>query len=464
MAKVSLIKLLSQVYPDRRDRYGFTILSNSWAVRAIKRGDCDGAKLLIDTKALDALLAAQVVLKPKVVSGRQDEYVFLVQKRIRPAVVPSEWSPTMFADAAKLILDAEKALCYKDMTVDDPHPWNVLFDEGRPYIVDMGAFNIEGTGLHHPTQMETKIWPAASVFNAFFLNAVALAAAGRGHYIRRMLTDWNPFPGSDTALLLFKSPAALLLFLQIRFRMFVFNLAWRTTKPLAPSSLKRKLKLAYLDTISRYIERMRARIVQRMSNDDTLSVDTSVRPDVIKSFMDQHSSRRLILFGANARMTAGILNGSRSARTLVVSPDEELIDVLYRSALTQLTVAVMDLRSPTPGTGPGNRWILPATERFKTEVGVFFFDLEELVIEKCLTVSELVQAARDMSDICGLIVFKKLTDEISILGRNYGQTSDCVLMACLEDNLEVFDVLNNNNREMIVSFSCGKKKQPPHDN
>jgi hypothetical protein len=163
----------------------------------------------------------------------------------------------------------------------------------------------------------------------------------------------------------------------------------------------------------------------------------------------------LLVFGAS-RITVDHIHAAATGALLVVSPDEALIDQLYQRASCRMAVAVMDLRSPTPGAGPSNRWITPAIERFRSDVGIFFFDLEELVIEKCLTVSELVQAADKLSETTALIIFTKLPADNTISGRNYGQTTDPVLLACLQQNFDGsevrFEVIYNDHREMAVTF------------
>lgn len=452
--KVSLLELLERVYPDRRDRYGYTVLSRSRAIRAIKHRDED-VRHLLESDLLDILVSVHAILPLKLVRGSQNDYVFLVQKRIQPAVAPSEWSPTMFADAALLILRAEIALCPKGLTVDDPHPWNILFDAGKPYVVDMGAFNIAGTGVHWSAKLDADIWPAANVFNALFLNVVALVAAGRGHYVRRSLTDWNPVSGSDTVLLLLKNPTTFLSFAVIRLQTIFFRWAWRLLISVGTVAQKTRLKLAYLTALDKYLGRMRSRIVRRMSVVE-LGVSLSVgATKAIGALIDRHPSRRTLVFGAN-RQTVDHIHAAATGPLLVVSPDEAVIDQLYQRAHGRMAVAVMDLRSPTPGAGPGNRWIIPAIERFRSEVGVFFFDLEELVIEKCLTVSELVQAADKLSETAALIIFTKLPANNTVSGRNYGQTTDQVLLACLQQNFDGFEVrfevIYNDHREMAIAF------------
>lgn len=462
--KLPLPEYLDRVYPDRRDRYGYTVLSRSRAIRAIKRSD-DDVRHLIESDLLDILVSAQAILPPRLVRGRQDRYVFLVQKRIQPAVAPSEWSPTMFADAALLILRAEIALCPKGLTVDDPHPWNILFDAGKPYIVDMGAFNVAGTGVHWSAKLDADIWPAANVFNALFLNVLALVAAGRGHYVRRALTDWNPVSGSDTALLLLKSPADFLSFAAIRLQTVFFRSAWRLLAPAASAAQKTRLKSAYLAALDKYLGRMRSRIVRRMPVVEPGASLSAGATSAIAALIARHPSRRTLVFGPS-RHTVDLMQAAATGPLLVVSPDEALIEQLHRRASGRMAVAVMDLRSPTPGAGPGNRWISPAIERFRSEIGVFFFDLEELVIEKCLTVSELVQAADQLSETAALVIFTKLPADNTIAGRNYGQTTDQVLLSCLQQNLEGvevrFDVIYNDHREMAVAFERRCQAQSDH--
>ena len=448
---MSLITVANRVYPDRRDRYGYTFLSRLRAVRAIKRCDDEAVRRLIDTDVLDTLVRSEVILPLRFVCGDQDEYVFLVQKRICPAIVPSEWSPMMFADAAILILRAEKALQSHGMTVDDPHPWNILFDEGKPYIIDMGAFNVLGTGVHWSADVDTDIWPAGNVFNGFFLNAVTLIAAGRAHYVRRTLTDWNPISGSDAALLLIKKPIMLFQFLSIRLHVAMFRWVWQYFSPIIAARWKRKLKSAYLAALSGYAARIRSRIIQCQAPVDVDRNISAAVTDAIPIVIDRNKSQRVLVYGAQRNAVDWIM-AAGALKLLVVSPDDTLIDSLYKSGFGGAG-AVMDLRSPTPGAGPGNRWITPAIERFKSEVGVFFFDLEEMVIEKCLTVSELIQAAHNMSSKAAIIIFGKLQRNRDISGRDYGQTTDSVLLTCLKESLGSFKIIHNDCHEMVVTFN-----------
>lgn len=461
--RVSLTEVLSRVYSDRRDRYGYTVLSRTRAIRAIKRGDDRVIRHLIATNLLKILVDAQVILPPKIVCGRQNEYVFLIQKRIRPAVVPSEWSPSMFADAAQLILRAEKALSKHGMTVDDPHPWNILFYNGRPYIVDMGAFNFLGTGVHWSAKRDADIWPAGHIYNALFLYSVALNAAGKGRYVRQAITDWNQFSGSDVALLLLKRPTVLFPFVWLLLKTTIFGYAWRLVTQASSPRWKQQLKSFYLDEISRYVERARGTIIKKMDSSDNHD-DKEISAGAagaVRGFIGQEPLQRIVIYGASQKVLDYIRSVGAS-RLLIVSPDDVLADKLYRSAPNDSSVAVMNLRSPTPGAGPSNRWILPAFERFNSRVGIFFFDLRELVIEKCLTVTELIEAAYRMSDT-GLIVLRKLPVDKSFAGRNYGQVADHVLRACAAQNLDSSEIMHEDSTEMIIAYGCSASRNVHHD-
>lgn len=449
-----LLNLLNRVYSDRRDRYGYTILSRTRAIRAIKKCDDKLFRRLIDTDVLSVLVRDQVILPLRIVCGSQDEYVFIVQKKIRPLIVPSEWSPTMFVDAALLILRAEKVLNPYGMMVDDPHPWNILFDKGNPYLIDMGSFNVAGTGVHWSVKLDTDIWPAGNVFNTLFLNAVTLIAAGRGRYVRHALTDYNPISGSDTVLLSLKSPLIILSYLTTIFQSFILRLIWRLFAPFSLEYFKLKLKQAYVFVLRRYLLSLRESILGSKSSlgpSTRISVDTL---NIIHVIFDQNPCKRFLVYGANRKIVDYMLNLSGSSDLLFLSPDEFFIDDLYRAPYDSLSAAIMDLRFPTPGSGPCNRWILPAIDRFRSDVGLYFFNLEELVIINCLTISELIHSAQNMSET-SFIFFSKLSGNISISGRDYGQTSDEVIIATIEQNFDLFKVILNNDSEMLVVLGPG---------
>jgi len=450
----ALIEHLDRVYAGRRDRYGLTLLSRSRAIRVIRLNDDEAVRRIVDVKLLDSLASAGSILPAKLIRGRQSRYVFLAQKRICPVAVPSEWSPTMFADAALLILRTERLLIPLKMTVDDPHPWNVLFNCAKPYIVDMGSFNVIGTSVHWSGKRDAEIWPAFDVFCAFFLNAVTLVAAGRTDYISRTFTDWNPLPGSDTALLLFKRPAVLFAFLSFRLKIAGYRWFWRFSTSFRSEYLSQRLRFAYNSVQERFVKRMLHWTLRQQEKIGIADVPISApAAEAVTSFTKENSASSVLIY-TRSRRSVEIVSDLVISKLLVLSPDANLIEALYQARLDRMTTAVIDLRSPTAGVGPCNRWATPSFERFRSEVGIFFFALDELVLEKCLTLTELLESSHALSRKA-LILLKKPNQEIAMTGRDYGQLGDAVIFACLEQRSIPFQIIYNNKEEIAVV--CGNR-------
>ncbi|WP_210412839.1 hypothetical protein, partial [Leptospira ognonensis] len=64
----------------------------------------------------------------------------------------------MFILAVNLILCAESTVSKMNLTIDDPHPWNILFRNKCPYLIDLGAFNFRNTNLHRSNEQVKGFW------------------------------------------------------------------------------------------------------------------------------------------------------------------------------------------------------------------------------------------------------------------------------------------------------------------
>ena len=123
-------KNLNLKFSDRRDKYGFTVLKGSRVVRIIKK-DNELFFKMYNQKILKQMIDNEFILPFKIYESTKSDYIFVIQNKIPIIVNPSEWSPAMFIDAAKLILRVE-ILKDHNLTFDDVHPWNILFKDGKP--------------------------------------------------------------------------------------------------------------------------------------------------------------------------------------------------------------------------------------------------------------------------------------------------------------------------------------------
>src|SRR5690606_19790613 len=129
------------LYQDRRDKYGRTILLKNIAARVLFKDDQNPIFKLIENGVLEKLYKKNIIQKFTFKSYQNYPFSVISQNKISTPTVPAEWSYNMLIDAALLTLKAERELIDFNMTIDDVHPWNILFDGSSPYLIDLGAFN-----------------------------------------------------------------------------------------------------------------------------------------------------------------------------------------------------------------------------------------------------------------------------------------------------------------------------------
>ena len=93
---------------------------------------------------------------------------------------PHEWCGAMLRDAALLTLDLEIELCRNGLTLQDGHPWNVLFQGAEGRFVDFGSIGPASPG---------STWVAHDEFCRFFLHPLLLIQHGYGRIARALLHD-----------------------------------------------------------------------------------------------------------------------------------------------------------------------------------------------------------------------------------------------------------------------------------
>ena len=92
-----------------------------------------------------------------------------------------EWLPAMLRDAALLTLDLCIRLAAHGLTLQDGHPWNVLFDGPKPVYIDAGSI---------VPARDDILWAPYQQFCNFFLFPLYLYAADRDHIARWLMRDY----------------------------------------------------------------------------------------------------------------------------------------------------------------------------------------------------------------------------------------------------------------------------------
>jgi hypothetical protein len=125
-----------------------------------------GKGLLVETSVADV--------------GVEGFEVVLEHRRVPFVSYAFEWPMGMLKAAALLTLDLEIELAGRGLTLQDAHPWNVLFDGPRPVWVDFGSIVEAKTDT---------LWRAYDEFCHFYWNPLRVMAAGQHRVARRMLVD-----------------------------------------------------------------------------------------------------------------------------------------------------------------------------------------------------------------------------------------------------------------------------------
>ncbi|UCC53218.1 MAG: class I SAM-dependent methyltransferase, partial [Anaerolineaceae bacterium] len=161
------------------DRTGKLFWWNDEVYRAISSDRAEFYRELLDKRNLEHLFEKGLIAAE--IAPFEVENYGLVLKHYRVPTISycMEWSSAMLKDAALLICDLSIELYADGLTLKDAHPWNVLFDDGRPIFVDWGSIECMNG---------RRKWPY-DAFNAWFILPLYLMSAGRSNLARKLMAD-----------------------------------------------------------------------------------------------------------------------------------------------------------------------------------------------------------------------------------------------------------------------------------
>src|SRR5437870_9706784 len=101
--------------------------------RGITARRADLYRELLTTGALREVFDRQLLIKTEIATARIGDYPLVLKHRhLLFATYAFEWSAAMLKDAAYMVLELESELAKRGLTLQDAHPWNVLFDGSKP--------------------------------------------------------------------------------------------------------------------------------------------------------------------------------------------------------------------------------------------------------------------------------------------------------------------------------------------
>ncbi len=135
---------------------------------------------------------------------KKQDSLTLRHRKVAYVSYPHEWCATMLQDAAVFHLTLSEQLLAKGLALKDAHPWNILFDRGRPVFVDFtsivteqGLFAEEyleanrqfrdSSNTSRKTVVVREIF--ARMFQPYFLNPLLFYACGERDRVRPRIED-----------------------------------------------------------------------------------------------------------------------------------------------------------------------------------------------------------------------------------------------------------------------------------
>lgn len=158
--------------------------------RAISSEKTELFKQIFDDHIIDHLTEKGYVVDTKISPFNLDGCSMVLEHRRIPFVTyPFEWPALAIKDAALLHLEMNIELAKYGMATLDAHPWNILFDGGKPTFVDIGS--IVPIAEINPQSV-------ISEFNGYFLYPLRLMELEQYRIARSLLFDFvNPISNNE---------------------------------------------------------------------------------------------------------------------------------------------------------------------------------------------------------------------------------------------------------------------------
>jgi SAM-dependent methyltransferase len=345
-------------------------------------------KELTDQGVIAALIRDGLLVESEL-TNLTTEFGKMVLRHRRVPVISycHEWVPGMLKDAALITLELCIRLAEKGLTLQDGHPWNILFDSTKPVYIDAGSIV--------PIRDDI-LWAPYQQFCNFFLFPLYLYAADRDRVARWLLRDYLSGVTDEDLM------AVLPLSFKLRHPRRTLGVAvpkWAGKLfELLPDDLQQrffsisktvnngptnvKLKIKFLESLRRDIESLRlssdnSHWARYYGTTDKNYFQTELSPGdwqkkqhTVSEILASLRAESVLDVGANTGPYAKLAANS-GARVTACELDVAALTVCYEQArkekLNILPLAV-NVFSDSPTSGRGGVASLPPAERLRSDL------------------------------------------------------------------------------------------------
>jgi len=368
----------------------------------------------------DGLLVESELTNLTVESGK----AVLRHRRIPVVSYCYEWVPTMLKEAALITLELCLRLAQEGMTLQDGHPWNILFDGTKPVYIDASSI---------VPARDDILWAPYQQFCNFFLFPLYLYAAGCDRVARWLMRDYLAGVTDEDLL------AALPVSFKVRhprrtlgvvvpkwlgkiFERLPEELQQRflaVSKSVNSGPANVKLKIKFLESLRKDIAGLKlgggtshwagyyGTTDKGYFHTDLSPGDWQQKQHAVGKFLNEIRPRSVLDVGTNTGQYAK-LAAAAGARVTACEVDVAALSVCYEQArqerlnILPLAANVFSL-SPTPGRGGVAS--PPPTERFRSEFVMGLAVIHHVVAIQRMSIARISEIFAALSERWLLLEF-----------------------------------------------------------
>jgi hypothetical protein len=345
--------------------------------------------------------------------------LILRHRRLSPRSFCYEWPALMLKDAALLTLDICIDLSPEGLVLQDAYPWNILFENTRPLLVDFTSIIPEDKNLP---------WVAYHQFCQFFLYPLILSCYLPSRVRRLLLMDHIGGIGDcEFRAMMPRRAAVRLPWLISRILMPRAILAitrWlKMEKKIidlsADLSPGREARLRFFQSLRKNVTAIPVKIhkslwYQYYTDIESFFAESEFNPKqaAVADILEKIRPKTVVDIGCN-RGGYSILAAQRGAQVIAFDTDEDSVAFLYETAKEkQLPILplVMDFLNPSPGCGWRTQQFAAAPSRFRSEMALGLALVHHLGITQRQTFERIVLALADYAETWLLTEFIPMDD------------------------------------------------------
>ena len=339
------------------DPHGFVFHYKNALFRCIRSNAKAVFRELIDDGTIESLRAKGLV-STKVSNLRlieEQNGLVVEHEKIWPLSYCVEWCPSMLCDAGRLTLNLALELNRREFTLQDAHPWNILFSGSKPLFVDLTSIV--------PVN-ESVLWQAHEQFEAYFRRPLALAQEGKGFVARQLMFDHingitrDAFHNMISVTYRSIHPGlGLSVWLDSKLqrskmnKMRIRKVSERIVRQATPETRKR-----FLESLLHLLNKSPKRSTKdSWSEYYTMSrrSQNATKLNIVAKLLDRMKPQTVLDVGSNTGLFS-VEAARRGARVISLDRSESCIEGLYATARREnltITPLIADVVCPTPAFG-----------------------------------------------------------------------------------------------------------------